>query len=59
MTLSRLPIAALSLREQVDGAQPRRLLADLGAYLVAELALVGIGELAVEPEAELAGDHER
>ena len=49
----------LELGEQVDGAQARRFLADFGRDFRTELALVGIGELAVEAEAELPGNDDQ
>ena len=49
----------LQLSEKIDGAEPRGLLADLRRDFRADLALVRIGELAVDAEAELAGDDDQ
>ena len=44
------------LGQHVDGAEPRRRLARLERHLAPELALMGIGDLAVRAEADLARD---
>ena len=46
------------LGEDVDGAEPRRFARGLHARIGPELALVGVGQLSVRPERQLAGNPE-